>query len=67
MSDIAAPIPIDSKVPLALVIEKQLPATPEGQIPEPDRIYGYGFGHESGNQELTFYYIFAHLSASLFH
>lgn len=32
MNDITTPIPIDSKVPLTLVAENQLPAASEGQI-----------------------------------
>jgi hypothetical protein len=38
------------------VTEKQLPATPEGLIPELDRIYdGYGFSRESGKEGKTGY------------
>ena len=37
MNDIAAPIPIDSKVTLTLATEKQLPRAREGQISVPGR------------------------------
>jgi hypothetical protein len=40
MNDIAAPIRIDSRVPLTLMTEKQSPRAPEGQISVPDGVYG---------------------------
>jgi hypothetical protein len=55
MNDIAAPIRIDSRVPLTLVTEKQSPRAPEGQISVPDRVYGYCFNHESGKEGKTGY------------
>jgi hypothetical protein len=55
MNDMVASKPIDSKVPLTLVMEKQLPATPDGQILEPERACGYGFDHGSGKEGKTGY------------
>ena len=55
MNDIATPKPIDSKAPLTLVMEKQLPAPPGGQISEPERARGYSFDYGSGDESKTGY------------
>jgi hypothetical protein len=55
MNDTAAQKPIDSKVPLTLVMEKQLPAPPGGQILEPERARRYSFDNGSGNEGQTGY------------